>query len=443
MSTSAITNESILEHIKSEEIEWIDCMFTDLFGTLRSITVPAQEFKNALKYGLSFDGSSIPGCTTINESDLLLWPDITTFVNTSHIFQNTARIMCDMYRSSGMPYEADPRTILKNVMEEARSLGYEFLVGPEVEFFVLHPQDNGILKPSDNKHYFQTEEYAERDAQKKLIIKALRDEGIGIEKLHHEVAPGQFEMSIHYANALDIADQLMICKHHLKYMAHQFSWLVTFMPKPIADCNGSGMHIHFSLFDTKHQNNAFYNKENSFLLSDTAFHFIAGVLHYAPDLTALLNASVNSYKRLVPGHEAPIYQCWAIKNRSAMIRIPQIDPDLTTAARAEIRSPDALCNPYLAFAGLLKAGLEGIKQKFQLPLATDVNLYHLKPDELVKKGIQTLPTSLEESVRIFEKSDFIKTLLGSGTAHEYAKIKRTEIAGYKKAITPWEIEQYL
>ena len=436
----ADTPEWITEKIKKEEIEFVDFMFTDMVADLKTVTIPASQVPAALKNGLSFDGSSIPGCTQIHESDMLLWPDLNTFTRTT---DGNARVICDVYASSGVPYEADARHILKTVMQEAQALGYTFLVGPELEFFLFDMQKSNSLIPCDKARYFQAEGLLARDAQNKSLLGALLAQGVNVEKLHHEVAPGQHEISIHYSNALDIADQIIIAKHTIKTFAQAHGLRATFMPKPVIGQNGSGMHVHFSLLDAKNKKNAFYAKDNTLFLSGIAYNFIAGVLHYAPDLSALLNASINSYKRLVPGHEAPIYRCWATKNRSAMIRIPQFDCEQAHAARAEIRSPDALGNPYLIFAGLLKAGLEGIKNNIELPRATEINLYHLSPADLIKRGVTTLPTSLEESIGIFQKSHFIQKLLTPYTIAEYLSLKKEELERYKKQITQWEIEYYL
>lgn len=442
---AASSADIAMQQVKDEKIEFIDFLFTDMLGTLRSITIPASQFASALTNGLSFDGSSIPGCTTINESDMLLWADLKTFSIVNHMQgqQKTGRIMCDIYRATNIPYEADPRTLLKQVLAEAHELGYEFYVGPELEFFLFDAQRYEGLKPCDTAKYFQAEECSERDAQKKSLLHTLLAQGIGIEKLHHEVAPGQHEVSIRYGNALEIADQIMLCKHAIKSFARRCGQHASFMPKPIYGQNGSGMHVHFSLYDMQQKKNAFSDTQSADLLSETAHHFIAGVLQFSPELCALFNPSINSYKRLVPGHEAPIYRCWATKNRSSMIRIPQIDPTQTYAARAEIRSPDALANPYLVFAGLLKAGLEGIKSQLEAPQAAEMNVYRARSEELAARNIGTLPTSLEQALELFEQSDFMYQLLGQHAIHEYLKAKREELISFKKTITNWEIERYL
>ncbi len=435
--------QSILELIKTEHVEFIDFLFTDLLGTLRTITITAHEMPHALKNGLTFDGSSIPGCTSIHESDMVLRPDLDTFmVLPSQDFCTTARVICDIYAQPHNAYDADPRGILKKVLEEAHELGYVFYVGPELEFFLFLNPDTDQFTPCDTEHYFQAEECGLRDAQNKLLLRSLLDQGVAVEKLHHEVAPGQHEVSIHYADALSIADQIMICKHTIKSFAKNNNLTATFMPKPINGQNGSGMHIHFSLFESDTKTNAFYDKESATLLSATAQSFIAGVLDHALELSALCNPSINSYKRLVPGHEAPIYRCWATKNRSAMIRIPQIDAEHAAGARAEIRSPDAMANPYLLFAGLLKAGLDGIKNQTRLPVSTDMNLYRLKTSEINALGISILPTSLEQSLQIFATSDFALALLGKHGLYEYITLKQNDITSFKKEITSWEIEHY-
>ena len=432
--------ELIIDQLNAGNVEFVDFMFSDLLGNLRSVTIPMVEVSRALKNGISFDGSSIPGFTSITESDLMLVPDLHTL---TIINSNTARIICDIYVDKKHPFNGDPRYVLKKILQEAHDLGYEFLVGPELEFFLFELSDAKQLVPSDNGKYFQAESIIERDIQNKTLLNILLQQGINVEKLHHEVAPGQHEVSIHYGDALAIADQVLLCKHAIKSFAKLHSYQATFMPKPIADQNGSGMHIHFSLRDLKSNQNAFYNKTDSKLLSDVAYNFIAGVLYYASDVNALFNSSLNSYKRLVPGYEAPIYRCWATKNRSAMIRIPHIESDQISAARAEIRSPDGLCNPYLAFAALLKAGLEGIKNNIEIPAATEFNLYHLNTQELIAKGIDTLPPSLTDSLSFFKSSKLVEDLLGKTMRNEYLKLKEEELLSSQRNITAWELEHYL
>ncbi len=441
--TQAITETDIMRRMRDDEIEFVSFVFSDLLGNLKELIVPAEHVPNALEHGLNFDGSSVPGCTAITESDMLLKPDLNTFtvIPWTQDELTTARIVCDLYLSENEPYTGDPRYLLKTILKQAKDMGYEFFTGPELEFF-LFTNDNGSITPCDNNKYFDVETDIGVHLNKRELLHALRAQGVDAEKLHHEVAPGQHEFSLKYGKAIDIADQIVIGKQTVKSFARQWGLYATFMPKPIYGENGSGMHIHFSLYDIANNRNAFYDANDSMYLSKTAKQYIAGVLKYVKEFTAILDSTINSYKRLVPGYEAPIYMCWGMKNRSAMIRIPRINADQVGAARAELRSPDALCNPYLSFAIILMAGLEGIKQNLDTVPPVEDNLYKLSIEEIMARGITLLPSSLNESVALLEQSTFVQTTLGKRMFSEFLKAKKKELLAFNTAVTDWEIKQY-
>ena len=431
--------ETTLQALTQHQIKFIDCKTTDIHGNLKLLTIPIAFAKSAFTRGLNFDGSSIPGCTSINKSDLLLMPDLLTM----HIVpwldgqEKTAGIFFDMCVDPETSYQC-PRTILKNVLNQAYQMGFEFYVGPELEFFLMDNEST----PCDQKIYFDGSSCLPRLMLQREMLTALAAQGVGAEKLHHEVAPGQHEISIKYGNALAIADQVILAKDTIKTVAEQHNLKTTFMPKPIYGENGSAMHIHFSLWDIQKDCNAFYDQNNPAKLSKIAQQFLAGVLKHIKELNLIFNPTVNSYKRLVPGYEAPIYICWGTKNRSAMIRIPDVGQDEPHAVRAEIRSPDPSCNPYLAFAALLKAGLQGIKDNYALPAAAEKNVYHLSKEELSNENIDSLPHSLEHAIALFKVSTFAQELLGKSLYTELIKIKNKELNSFLTTVTDWEIQKY-
>ena len=433
--------------IEEEKIQFVNFVFSDLLGNLKEITIPAKYALAKLEEGLFFDGSSVPGCTEIFQSDMFLKPDLDTFsiIPWTNNEEKTALVLCEVYRDEMTPYEADPRHILKKVTAEARQMGFEFFVGPELEFFLFKSPDfcDNSTTPCDEKGYIDAEKDIYSQVNKFFMINMLKRHNINVEKLHHEVAPGQHEIVIKHGDALSIADQVTLAKHAVKSLAKNSGLQATFMPKPLYGKNGSGMHVHFSLFNTHEQKNTFYSENSSDYLSETAHYFIAGVLHRVREITALLNPTVNSYKRLVPGYEAPIYICWGTKNRSALIRIPQCNENKPAAARAEIRSPDPSCNPYLAFAALLKAGLEGIKNKEQLSPIVEENLYKMTQQQIVNQGIESLPSSLDEAIVLLENSSFIKEFFGTRFLSEYLKTKKAELRSFATAVTDWELHRYL
>lgn len=427
--------DDLIQKARDAYVDCVDCYFTDILGSLRSVTIPLNAAKRVLEHGTDFDGSSIPGYSSIYESDMHLQPDLNTF----QIVDGTARVICDVHENAHEPYQADPRSILKKQLARARELGYEFYVGPELEFFILN---EGSTTPVDKDRYFDASSNTYIDNQKKGLLNTLVRNGIAVEKLHHEVASGQYEMSIHYGNALEIADQIVLAKHIVERQADSFGLRATFMPKPFTNMNGSGMHVHFSLYNTTNQCNAFYDNHDSVNLSAVARHFIAGILKYIPEMSAICNPTINSYKRLVIGYEAPVYICWATKNRSALIRIPQIDACESSAARAEIRSPDATSNPYVLFAGLLAAGLAGLEEAHHLQVPIEKNLYKLSQEQVRELDIMILPENLTQALSCLRESDFAHRALGYRFVEEFLSLKEKEVLNFNRSITDWEWQRY-
>lgn len=427
---------------KSNQIDYVEFSFTDLLGNHKSIIRPLHYFEKDIHDGIAFDGSSVFGCSNVSESDMLLKPDLeaVTHLPWTNAPTRTARVTCDIYKDEDQPHEGDPRYILKKTVSETAELGYDFIVGPELEFYLFKRKDDA-RKPYDTTAYCASSKTVHDDTMRPMFLTILQAVGIPVEKIHHEVGPGQYEISIAYTNALKMADFIVMAKHALQALVSDDSVSLTFMPKPFADHNGSGMHIHFSLWDKETSENIFYNAHDPHHLSETAKQFIAGVLYHAPALTLIFNPSINSYKRLVSGCEAPIYVCCGQKNRSALIRLPHTG-DHANAMRAEVRSPDALCNPYLAFAGLLKAGLDGIANSRELPAIFNENLYTASPQALDEKGILTLPHSLEHAIVAFERSELMSQLFGADAHAQFVQAKRKELREFNATITDWEFERY-
>lgn len=427
----------VFEHLQTQQVQMVSFLFIDITGETRTIDVPINQAHKAFEDGLTFDGSSIPGCTEIYASDMLIKPDIETvrivpwFVGVNKL----AVVICDIYKDEKTKYASSPRTILKKVIDEAQALGYTLNVGAELEFFLLKKD---TLEPIDTKGYCAAETNAQYAIQKSSLLHLLTNFGIAVEKIHHEVATGQYEIALRYSDALSVADQLILTKYVLQSVAQEYGYKVAFMPKPFIDQNGSALHLHFSIWDSFQFSNLFYGENNQ--LSPLAQQFIAGVLTHIKELTALFNTSINSYKRLVPGYEAPTYICWGSKNRSSLIRIPQAYS--AQGARAELRSPDPLCNPYLAFAALLKAGLQGIQKKYTLANAVEQNLYHLNKQECALLNLASLPTSLDEAINAIEQSSIARSLMGKAL-DVFVQLKRDEIHAYNTHISAWELNHYI
>ena len=445
-SEKELTKRDILDLVKHNNVQFIQLQFTDLCGILKGVTIPTTKLEGAIDDGLWFDGSSIEGFTRIFESDMYLQVDLQTFAIIPWTKVDgkavVARFMCDVYMPDGVPFEGDPRHILKKQLERARKLGYIYNVGPELEFFLFRKENGKLLPlPHDTAGYFdQTTDLAMEIRQE--MTEELRGFGIDVEALHHEVAVGQHEIDFRYSDALTIADQASTLKFTLKYVASHHNLHATFMPKPIAGINGSGMHVHQSLFSPEGVN-LFFDPKDDYHLSKCARWFIQGQLAHVKAMNAILNPTVNSYKRLVVGYEAPVYIAWGQRNRSALIRIPRYTPGREKAVRAELRCPDPSANPYLAFAVMLAAGLDGIQKKNLPPTPVEENIYEFSDDEAKKRKIDVLSRDLSEAMGQMEKDDVICAALGEYVIERFKDLKRKECDEYRMQVTPWEIDQYL
>jgi len=434
----------LLERAKSEHIKFISLQLTDLLGVTKEITIPVSRLEETINDGVWFDGSSIEGFARIQESDLFLKPDPTTFAVVPWLVENgkTARLICDIYGTNGEPYEGDPRFVLKKVIAEAKEMGFQFNVGPEPEFYLFRKQQDPLNHPVDYGGYFELSSIEGHRIIKEMIG-ALRSFGIDVETSHHEVGSGQYEIDFNYGSCLEVADKVLTLKYTAKEIAQMHSLVATFMPKPIMDSPGSGMHIHQSLFDIKTGKNAFYDKDDKYMLSKIAYSFIAGQMKHIKAMSIILCPTVNSYKRLVPGFEAPVYITWARMNRSALIRVPRWSSNKQEPARIELRCPDPTCNPYLAFAVMLKAGLDGIKNNLTPSEAVEHNLYQFDDESLTEKNIDTLPTSALEALGEMKKNNLIQDVLGPHLLERYIDIKTKEWDEFKTQVTSWEINKYL
>lgn len=439
--------KEILKKVKEDKVKFVQLQFTDLHGIIKSVTITVEKLEESLERGTWFDGSSIDGFARICESDMFLKPDPETYAilpweNSSKAI---ARFVCDVYTPNGKPFEGDPRYILKKVLKEAEELGYEYNVGPELEFFLFKPLENNLISPvaHDVAGYF---DFTPRDLAghvRNEIIIALELLGLEVEMSHHEVAPGQHEIDFKYGDALKQADRAMSFKHAVKSIANKHGLYATFMPKPLFGVNGSGMHVHQSLFDIKTKKNAFFDDTDEHKLSKIAKSFVAGQLLHVKGFCAITAPIVNSYKRLVPGYEAPVYISWARVNRSALIRIPSYTPGREKSIRAELRCPDPSCNPYLAFAVMLKAGLKGIKKKLIPPESVEEDVYGFDETKLKRMKVDTLPGSLGEAIEELKKDKLVQKVLGPHTYPSFIKAKKAEWDQYRIQVTNWEIDRFL
>ncbi|MFH1642498.1 MAG: glutamine synthetase family protein [Nanoarchaeota archaeon] len=438
--------KKVMDKAKQDDVRFVQLQFTDIYGTIKSVTIPIHKLDESLEKGTWFDGSSIEGFTRIAESDMFLKPDPETYALLPWETGEgaTARFICDIYTPDGEPFEGDPRYILKKALKEAEEMGYEYNVGPELEFFLFLPRENGELIPvtHDKAGYF---DFSPRDLAvqvRKDIIMALESMGLEVEMSHHEVAPGQHEIDFKYGPALKQADRAITFKHVVKSISQKHGLYATFMPKPLFGVNGSGMHVHQSLFDIKSAKNAFFKADDKYKLSDLAKSFIAGQLSHVKAISAVTAPTVNSYKRLVPGYEAPVYICWAQKNRSALIRIPRYSVGREQATRAELRCPDPSCNPYMAFAVMLKSGLDGIKKKLVPPTPVEEDVYKFDAAKRETHKIDTLPGSLGDAVSELKKDKVIQEALGKHTYPIYISAKTAEHDDYRIQVTQWELDKY-
>ena len=436
------SKEDILAMVEENGVKFIRLQFTDILGNLKNVAITDRQLEKALNNQCMFDGSSINGFVRVEESDMYLRPDLDTFV----IFPwrpqqgKVARLICDVYMPDGTPFEGDPRYILKKAINKAEAMGYTMNVGPECEFFLFEVDNDGnpTLKTNDKGSYFDLGPIDLGENARRDMTLALEDMGFEIETSHHEVAAGQNEIDFKYADALVTADNVTTFKYVVKSIAQRHGLYATFMPKPLHGVNGSGMHVNISLI--KDGKNAFYNEEDQLGLSSVAYNFIAGVLKHIKEICPITNPLVNSYKRLVPDYEAPVYIAWSAKNRSPLIRVPSARGEGT---RIEFRSPDPSSNPYLVLACLLLAGLEGIKDNLEPPKCIDRNIFNLSREERKRENIENLPESLHEAIAYMQKSDLVKEALGKNTFEYYIKAKEVEWDNYRTQVHQWEINSYL
>lgn len=436
------TNAEVLKLVKEHKVKFIRLWFTDVLGFLKGFAITPSELEGALEEGMGFDGSSIEGFARIEESDMIAKPDPDTFAILpwrSDDQLGVARMFCDIYEPSGKPFEADPRYVLKRNLAKAKALGYTYYVGPELEYFYF--KDAVTPQPLDQGGYFDLVPLDVAQDLRRDTILTMQALGINVEYSHHEVAASQHEIDLRYDDALKMADNVMTYRLVVKEIARRHGVYATFMPKPIFGINGSGMHVHQSLF--KGERNAFFDAKTKSHLSEVGASYTAGLLKHAREITSVTSQWVNSYKRLVPGYEAPVYICWANMNRSALVRVPMYKPGKEKATRIEYRSPDPACNPYLTFSVMLAAGLEGINKKMRLAPPANDNIYHMTEAERKAAGIDSLPEDLLEAVRITESSKLVREALGPKLFEHFIRNKNMEWNEYKAQVSQYEIDKYL
>jgi glutamine synthetase len=441
------TQETVLKDIRENEIQLIDLQFTDILGVTKSVTVPSSHLEDIFERGSWFDGSSIYGFARIEESDMMLMPDPVTYRVLPWVTEPPlrARIICDILTADGDPFPGDPRYALRRAVERAQAMGYStFNIGPELEFFLFRKVDGASTLdavPHDIGGYFDFSPGDEAERVRSAIITILQKLNIKVEMSHHEVAIGQHEIDFKYSDALHSADNSITFKYAVKGIAAQHGLFATFMPKPLFGANGSGMHCHQSLFTD--EGNAFYDPKDEYKLTETAYHFIAGLLHHSRGLSAVVAPTVNSYKRLTPGYEAPVYICWAQRNRSALVRVPRYSPGREQSTRVELRFPDPSSNPYLAFAAMLHAGLDGIEKKMTPPGPMNVDVFEWTDEEREAKGVGVLPSTLQEALDELAADEVVKGALGEHIYEAYNRAKRSEWEEYRLQVTDWERKRYL
>lgn len=434
--------QDIIRIVEEQDVRFIRLQFTDILGSLKNMAITASQLRKSLSNEVMFDGSSIEGFVRIEESDMYLRPDLDSFV----IFPwrpqqgKVARMICDVYTTDGQPFAGDPRHVLRRVLAEAEEMGYRFDVGPECEFFLFQFDDDGkpTTESRDTGGYFDMEPIGQGEDIRREIVLTLEDMGFEIEASHHEVALGQHEIDFKYDNALRTADNIMTFKLVVKTIAKRYGMHATFMPKPVFGINGSGMHTNMSL--SRDGRNAFYDAEAPDGLSSDARYFIGGLLRHVKSMTAVTNPLVNSYKRLVPGYEAPCYIAWSARNRSPLIRIPAARGNAT---RVELRCPDPACNPYLELALCLAAGLDGIRNRIDPHASVDSNIFAMSEAERLAKGVENLPGSLEEALAEMSRSELVKAVLGDHVYSKYMEAKRAEWDAFRTTVTEWELDRYL
>jgi glutamine synthetase len=436
------TREDVIKLAKANDVKFIRLQFCDIHGTVKNISVPIGQIEKVLDNKMMLDGSSIRGFRTIETSDMYFNPDISTFQILPWRPQEdaVARIICDIYNPDGTPFMGCPRNNLKRVLKQAADLGYSFNLGPECEFFLFDTDEEGLAttKYIDKAGYFEVEPLDQGSDVRRSIIECLEEMGFEVEASHHEVAPSQHEIDFKYAEALETADNVLTFKWATKAIANSYGLFATFMPKPIAGVNGSGMHCNMSLF--KDGKNAFYDESKADGISETMRYFIGGLLKHVKEFTAVTNPLVNSYKRIVPGYEAPVYIAWSKLNRSALIRIPATRG---IGTRVELRCPDPSTNPYLAFAVLLEAGLDGVRNKIEPPAEVNDNIYKLEMETLTDRNINELPGDLNEAIKCMAGSAIVKSALGEHIFEHFLETKHKEYQEYRAFVSEWEINRYL
>ncbi|CAI9399995.1 Glutamine synthetase [Aestuariimicrobium sp. T2.26MG-19.2B] len=436
--------EFVLRAMEERDIRFVRLWFTDVLGSLKSVAIAPAELEGAFADGIGFDGSAIEGYARVYESDMTAKPDASTFTHLPWRQQRrgTARMFCDIALPDGSPSYADPRYVLKRAMKKASDMGFSFYTHPEIEFFLLKDTAPGEpIEPLDMGGYFDHTTLGRGTDFRRDVIEMLEQMGISVEFSHHEAAPGQHEIDLRYADALTMADNIMTFRTVVREVAVASGIRATFMPKPFSDHAGSGMHTHLSLFEG--DTNAFYDAADEARLSKTGRHFVAGLLHHAKEITAITNQWVNSYKRLVGGSEAPSYVCWGRSNRSALVRVPMFNQEKPSSARVELRSLDSACNPYLAYALILAAGLSGIENEFELPDEAADDVWQLTDRERSAMGIDELPRNLDEAIRAMEQSELVADTLGSHVFDFFLRNKRAEFEEYRSQVTPFEVAKYL
>jgi len=434
--------EYVMNMAKEHDVKFIRLWFTDILGMLKSFAITVEELDNALTQGMGFDGSSIQGFARIDESDMIAMPDPDTFQllpwrPKEH--NAVARMFCDVLRPGGEPFQGDPMYVLKTNLKRAADMGFTFYVGPELEYFYF--RDSKSTEVLDQGGYFDMTPLDTASDLRRETVLNLEEMGIGVEYSHHEVAPSQHEIDMRYTDALTMANNVMTYRLVVKQVALSHGVYATFMPKPVFGINGSGMHVHQSLFKNGH--NAFFDANDPYNLSKTAKCYIAGLLKHAPELTSITNQWVNSYKRLVPGYEAPVYLSWARRNRSDLIRVPEYQPGKENSTRIEFRSPDPACNPYFAFSVMLAAGLEGIEKEYEIPAPIEENVYEMTEEERKRRNIGTLPGSLLEAIKLTEESDVVRKALGEHVFDAFIQNKKIEWELYRSQVTGYELDKYL
>ncbi len=432
----------VFKMCKENDVKFIRLWFTDILGFLKGFAITLDELEGAIEEGMGFDGSSIQGYARIDESDMIAKPDLKTFqiLPWRPKEKSVARMFADIYEPDGTPYMGDPRWALKRNLKKAHDLGYTFYVGPELEYFYFKSSE-GKPEILDNGGYFDLTPMDSATELRRETILTLEAMGIRVEYSHHEVAPSQHEIDLHYTDALSMADNAMTYRLVVKEIAMKHGVYATFMPKPMFGQNGSGMHTHQSLFQG--DKNAFFEPKDPFHLSSTAKSYIAGILKHAPEFTSITSQWINSYKRLVPGYEAPVYLSWARRNRSALVRIPMYKPGKEKATRVELRSPDPACNPYLAFAVMLAAGLKGIEKGYELREPVEEDIFEMSEEERNRHGIESLPGNLLEAIQLTEKSELVKEALGDHIFEKFIANKKIEWDQYRTHVSQFELDRYL